>query len=126
MARGRPRLPTEKAKLIGADVKDAGRFKDRSDPKSGPIGPPPKHFDKTHKDMWREIVGEIPWLQSSDRKTLENLCALQVIIRTGDAPIAAFSAAKALLTELGATPSSRSRIKVEDDPPEDPADEFLQ
>src|SRR4051812_4328766 len=70
----RPRVPQEKARITGADIKVPARFAGRSDPKSTPLGDRSVWMSGDLRLAWisseprmDEFRAEIPWLMESDR-----------------------------------------------------------
>ena len=125
---GRPRLPDAVAKATGAAAKNPQRFTDRKPPKSKPLGPPPVDLDEAAVTAWLTFAEEIPWLEHADRTTLELASRLAAVMRTdfGSMTGAQIGHLRACLTEMGATPAARSKIKAApDDDDKDPLAEFL-
>ena len=125
---GRPRLPEKVAKATGAAAKNPQRFTDRKPPKSKPLGSPPVDLDQDAVTAWLTFADELPWLEYADRTTLELASRLTAIMRTDFASMtgAQIGHLRACLTEMGATPAARSKIKAPDDKDDsDPLAEFL-
>ena len=69
------RLPQAKAEASGAALKNPGRFKDRKAPRqTRPIGEPYARMTAEQKAVWREMVEDMPWLNSSHRVLLRLAC----------------------------------------------------
>lgn len=121
----RPRLTPEQARVMGADKRSPGRFKDRADPSTEPLGSPPQGLSAPVKEAWLELASDIPWLCRSDRHLLKLTAELAVATRRPDAPIAAYAQLRLCLSSLAATPTDRSKVSIPDDENEDPAAEFF-
>ena len=122
----RPRTPTAKAALTGADKINPGRFKPRSEPKvSGrDLGRPPAYLPATAKKAWATFADELPWLTHEDRGAVEIVSLMRAHIMDGltaDLPASFFGNYRMALSSLGATPVDRSKVhqpsKDEDDDP---------
>ena len=121
-----PRLPQEVAKVTGAVVKNAGRFKGRSSPKVKSLGPAPKRFTPEQVAIWGEFNADFPWLGRSDRRLVGLAVLLQSQIDTNpDCPVAVFAQMRMLLSAMGGTPVDRSKVQTPDENDTDPADEFI-
>ena len=123
----RPRLPAAKARALGADVVNAGRFKDRKAPKgTRPIGKPFAAMTPEQKAAWEEFAAELPWLNSSHRALLQIASVLRARLN-GDADLGvnALQTYSAVLSKLAATPVDETKVSVPDDEDEDPADAFF-
>jgi len=125
---GRPRKPLTHHQATGADRKNPQRFRDRElEPVcESPIGPPPEAFlpdaKGYHRDeakallgIWNEVVQQAEasnvGLTLADRLTVENLCRCQRTIRASTRPQSGqLAQAKAYLSELGLTPTGRTRV----------------
>ncbi|MGI3212567.1 hypothetical protein ACROSR_15815 [Roseovarius tibetensis] len=124
----RPRTPTAKARLTGADRKDPQRYAARSEPSlSGrALGKPPAYLPKTAKTAWATFADELPWLTYEDRGAVELVCLMRGRI-TDDpagATAALFGQYRLALAALGATPVDRSKLNCR--APDDEADPFAQ
>ena len=122
----RPRTPTAKAALTGADKINPGRFKPRSEPKvSGrDLGRPPAYLPATAKKAWATFADELPWLTHEDRGAVEIVSLMRAHIMDGltaDLPASFFGNYRMALSSLGATPVDRSKVHQpshdEDDDP---------
>lgn len=123
----RPRLPQAKAEVSGAALKNAGRFKDRPTAKrTRPVGEPYARMTDAQKDVWREMVAEMPWLNSSHRILLRLACYHAA--RLDDAEefgVSATQALSSILSKLGATPVDETRVNHDDGEEEDDTDRFF-
>lgn len=123
---GRPRLPQEVAKITGAVTKNAGRFKDRANPKVRSLGPAPKRYCEARKEIWDEFNDDFPWLGRSDRRLVGLAVELQFQIDTEpEVPVAVYAQMRLLLSSMGGTPVDRSKVAAPGEESEDPVDEFL-
>jgi|AntRauTorcE11898_2_1112593.scaffolds.fasta_scaffold05951_2 phage terminase small subunit len=128
----RPKTPTAKARLTGADKKHPDRFKNRAEPatQGRPIGEPLAYMDKEAKAAWRELARNLGWLEIEDRGAVEvaslAMGALRATVKAGELPTAALvSASRQALAALGATPADRSKVHVSgDDDTDDPFARF--
>ncbi len=123
----RPRTPLDAAKATGADAKNPQRYRDRKEPKVEALGEPPKHLDDEARAEWRRLAADIPWLGRSDRAIVESAALLMARRTAGDLPASLYGELRQTLTQLGATPATRSRISAPngEDEGDDPASEFL-
>lgn len=122
----RPRTPTAKAALTGADKINPGRFKARVEPKpSGRnLGRPPAYLPATAKKAWATFADELPWLTYEDRGAVEIVALMRAQIMDGltaDLPASFFGNYRMALSSLGATPVDRTKVhqpsQEEDDDP---------
>ncbi|MFO1075946.1 MAG: hypothetical protein U1E17_25225 [Geminicoccaceae bacterium] len=110
--RGRKPLPVALKLVTGNPGK---RPLNLTEPRSGELKGPPRHLTEAERSAWRELVRAAPphVLQQGDRFILETTARLLVRLRGEVAPSnTSVTAFKALLSELGLTPSSRSRLSV--------------
>lgn len=122
----RPRLPATKAEVIGAALKDAGRFKDRKAPKSRPLGQPYKQMSDAEQSAWFEFADELPWLNSGHRALLHLACRLRARLNNDpDMGVNAMQAYSAILSKLAATPVDETKVSYGGEEDEDPADKFF-
>lgn len=123
----RPRLPAAKAEVIGAAIKDAGRFKDRKPPKgTRPLGEPYKAMSDAEQIAWHEFASELPWLNSSHRALLQLACRLRARLNSDpDMGVNAMQAYSAILSKLAATPVDETKVSYGDDAETDPADAYF-
>ena len=112
----RPRTPTNVLELRGAFAKNPQRKRPNEPKPEADVGVPPKHFDESHKAIWKEIKKNSASgvMTISDRLALELLCVLVCQFRTDPA---GFSAAKmarmdSLFGKFGFTPADRSKVSV--------------
>jgi len=119
--RGRPRIPPELAAVTGTMMRNPERFVHRIESTDQldhiPIGlcPPDLAIDPASARVWQEFVAEFPWLRESDRKAVELCCIVMVHIRAQWAcghlaDTKWFSLMRQLLSLLGGTPSTISKV----------------
>lgn len=122
----RPRTPTAKAALTGADKINPGRFKPRSEPKASgrELGRPPTYLPATAKKAWATFADELPWLTYEDRGAVEIVALMRAHIMDGltaDLPASFFGNYRMALSSLGATPVDRTKVhQPSKDEPDDP------
>jgi alkylhydroperoxidase/carboxymuconolactone decarboxylase family protein YurZ len=122
----RPRLPAAKAEVAGAGLIHAGRFKDRKVSKqTRPVGEPYAKMTEAQQDAWREMVDEMPWLNSSHRRLLRVAAIISARLDDADVGINQLQTLSAVLSKLGATPVDETKVNHGDDGEEDPADKFF-
>lgn len=123
----RPRLPAAKAEVIGAAIKDAGRFKDRKPPKgTRSLGEPYKAMSEAEQVAWHEFADELPWLNSSHRALLQLACRLRARLNNDpDMGVNAMQAYSAILSKLAATPVDETKVNYGDEADQDPADRYF-
>lgn len=125
----RPRIPRAKAKLEARDKINAGRFKDRKEPKvSDVLGDPPSWLvdTKTNKarQAWLAISRDIPWLNSSHRILVATASSIYGRMMAGEeCGVQALNLLRQCLGSMGATPSDASKVTLPDDDEE--ADDIL-
>jgi len=73
------------------------------------------------KTVWAECAGDMPWLHSSHRLLLRIVCKLAARMDEGELGVQATSTLSAMLSKLGATPTSP--VLMPDRDPDD--DEFF-
>lgn len=115
------RTPTGMAKLTGAFANHPERFKDRVDPTEGkPAGMPPETLNEVERLVWFRFVMSWPWVTDADRTALTSLCRVTAIVEDATEPpkIGLLNVQRLLLSEFGATPSSRSKVMAPADPDE--------
>lgn len=122
-----PRLPSDKAKVSGADVKNPGRHADRKKPKgTRPIGEPFKGMTVDQAEAWECFKSELPWLNSSHRALLQAVCVLRARLNVDpDIGVNALTTYSAMLSKLAATPVDETKVSYGDGEEEDPADQFF-
>ena len=104
--------------MTGAAAKNPQRFRDRAEP--GSTGPP-GYLTPHAKKAWALFAAELPWLTASDRLVLEMASNIRGrFIAKQKVGVEAMKELRLLLQQMGATPASRSKVSVPDDPNEDP------
>jgi len=122
----RPRLPQAKAEVSGAALKNPGTFKARKVPKgTRAVGEPYARMTEDQSEAWREMVAEMPWLNSSHRRLLRLASVLSVRLDDPDVGVNQIQTLSAILSKLGATPVDETKVSVPDDSDEDPEDRFF-
>ena len=122
----KPRTPLAKAAVSGAIAKNAGRFKDRTAPKTTrPLGEPYATMTAEQKAAWAELQYEMPWLTSSDRIMVRLACSWVARMDKDDLGVAASGALATILSKLGATPVDVSKVKHATEEEADASDEFF-
>jgi hypothetical protein len=122
----RPRLPQDVAAATGAIVKNAGRFKGRSAPKVQPLGAPPRRFTEAQRAAWESFSVEMPWLAKPDRAVVELASRLRAAMEADpEFPISGFAQLRMCLSQMGGTPTDRSKVAAPDEETDDPAAEFF-
>ena len=121
-----PRLPQMKAEAAGAALKNPGRFKDRKISRhTRAVGEPYARMTPEQQEAWREMVDEMPWLNSSHRRLLRVAAIISARLDEADVGINQLQTLSAVLSKLGATPVDESKVMHGDDGEEDPADAFF-
>lgn len=122
----KPRIPTKKAKVTGATLKDPARFKSRKEPaNASPIGAPYKGMTPAQVKVWKECAENMPWLSAPHRLLLRQVSILAARMETDpEVGVSAMHALSAMLSKLGTTPTDESKV---DHPAgdEDPDDKFF-
>jgi hypothetical protein len=113
--RGHPRTPLAKAKATGRTVNNPGRFKDRKEHPSRPLGKPSTHLKGTALECWESFKREVTWLMERDRTIVEtaSLARASLIDNGYDAKVA--SQLLSCLSRMGATPADATRVHVTKD-----------
>ncbi len=119
------RKPTALLKSSGSFDHNRSRYATRlGEPKpTGPLGAPPKHFDKEHAALWKELAQAAPpgVLTNSDRWLVELACSLMHQLRAGTASAAALAQLTTLLGKMGMSPADRNKVQA--GPPKPEADD---
>jgi phage terminase small subunit len=116
-------VPLEKAKITGAAKLHPGRFKNRANLTTAPIGGPPSWLSPEERMAWAMFVDEIPWLTQADRVVLEVASRLRADMMASRVPsISLLNLLRQCCAQLGATPADRAKITVPNAPDAD-ADE---
>lgn len=122
----KPRLPNGKAEVLGANVKDPGRFAGRTGPKRvRPIGEPYLLMTELQKVAWAELSAECPWFNSSHRPLLRLASILIAKLDDAEVGINTMQTLSAVLSKLGATPVDESKVDHSAGETEDPSDKFF-
>ena len=120
----RPRMPNAVADLSGAAERSPGRFANRTTPNLPDVGLPPDYFDDDLCKTWFRYTREIPWLDQSHRALLTTLCVVDKEIERVTTFGKKLNAGlvtqhRIILSEMGATPASASKVNHKDDADED-------
>lgn len=119
-----PRTPVAKAKATGAAMKNPGRHKTRSDPKSTALGDPSPFLDEHGRQAWEGYKRELPWLMEADRSLVEIASSVRGRLLAGeDVGVTALSMLQSILSKMGGSPADRSKVATGDDEPKE--DEFF-
>ena len=119
-----PRTPVAKAKATGAAMKNPGRHKARSDPKSTPLGDPSIFLDEFGRQAWEGYRRELPWLMEADRSLVEIASSVRGrLLSGGEVGVTALSMLQSILSKMGGSPADRSKVTTGDDEPQE--DEFF-
>lgn len=125
----RPRTPKAKAKVIGQDEKRRTKFEARQDPVvSEGVGEPHDWLNEWAQKAWREIVEEIPWLNSSHRGHLAIAASIRGRMMKGDeCGVQALNLLRQCYGQMGATPADASKagVKPDGEGDEDPASKYF-
>ena len=119
---------------LNGTIKDhPGRYAEPTAPVACPagIGDPPVHLSVARKNIWREVVAQLPerHLQSADRFLLEIVTHLMSRLRNRKTLITKGEEALLMhaLSKLGLTPVDRQKVHIapsKSDNPRDPWAEF--
>ena len=124
---GRRKLPLDVARVTGATVRNAGRYRDSADPKVGPLGEPPEFLTAAEKAEWQSLATELPWLRRSDRCAVSIAARLSAQLAAGDLPLRMVSELRLIMSALCGTPITRGRAPASPDGPgDDPLQAFLR
>jgi hypothetical protein len=122
----RPRTPLEKAEATGRTIHDPQRFRNRKEPANKPLGEPSRTLQFNEIEVWQAFKRELPWLTEGDRALVEQASMLRARLWSGSRDMKVMGRLTSILTQLGATPATRSKVHVQSEESADPADEFLQ
>lgn len=127
----RPRTPKAKAKLTGQDKVRRKKFEARSDPVvADGVGEPFGWLDDFAKQAWKEIVSEVPWLNSSHRGHLAIAARIRGRMmdpKDVDVGVQALNLLRQCYGQMGATPADASKAgaKPNGNDEEDPAAKYF-
>ena len=120
------RKPTAVLEMSGALKKNPARGRARANEPQvdGKLGNAPSHLSDDAKKVWGEIRKRCQWVTEADWITVEEVCIMTVRMRQGGMKASDFNTLRSLLSELGMTPVSRSKVQaqaktektVDDDP----------
>lgn len=121
-----PRLPTLRAEVSGAALKDPQRHRPRKGPKARPLGEPFVRMTEAQKEAWDQFRDELPWLNGGHRALLEAACHIRARLAGGDeVGINVLQTYSSILSKLAATPVDETKVNHGDDSEEDPTDRFF-
>ncbi len=127
------RKPLHVLALNGTLKEHPGRYASRIEPVACPagIGDPPSHLSVARKNIWHELVAQLPegHLQSADRFLLEIATHLMARLRNRKTLITKGEESLLMnaLSKLGLTPTDRGKVNLlppKQDAPHDPWAEF--
>lgn len=119
-----PRQPVAKAKATGAAIKNPGRHKARTDPKTTPLGEASTFLNEHGQQAWEGYRRELPWLLESDRSLVEIAASVRGRLLGGeDVGVTALSMLQSILSKMGGSPADRSKVASPNEEPEE--DEFF-
>jgi hypothetical protein len=124
----RPRTPKAKAKVTGQSAVRRKKFDERVEPKvAGDVGEPFVWLNENAQKAWREIIAEVPWLNSSHRGFLAIAASIRGRMIAGEeCGVQALNLLRQCYGQMGATPADASKAGVKpDEESEDPANEFF-
>jgi hypothetical protein len=120
------RLPSVKAKMTGADLKNPSRFLNRGDPPTARLGAPSAWMKEGQIAAWEAFQREIPWLAESDRTLLEIAVTIRARLIAGEeVGVQALNLLRQALGQMGGTPADRTRIEMPEEVIDDPTDRFF-
>ena len=125
--KGRPRKPVEVLEANGAFEKNPQRRRDPPPKSNHPAGDPPEYLNAVEKQIWHELVMDIPMgvATAPDRGALGCLCMLEYLKRNRNIKVIELNVLIKLYSLFGLTPADRTRVTaapLEKD--DDPLDEF--
>ena len=119
-----PRTPAAKAEATGAALKNPARHRDRSEPKTTPLGKASAFLSSHGVEAWEGYRRELPWLMEADRSLVEIAASVRGRLLAGDdVGVTALSMLQSMLSKMGGSPADRSKVTVPDD--DAPEDEFF-
>src|SRR5688572_2319239 len=123
-----PRTPLAKAEVSGAAAKNPQRFRNRKASNAGPLGEPYARMTEAQKTVWREMAGDMPWLNAGHRILVRLACVMVAKMdadEDGEIGVSATHALSGILSKLGATPVDESKVNHAGGEEEDPTDKFF-
>jgi hypothetical protein len=119
------RLPSLKAEVSGAALRNPSRYKDRPAPSGmGPLGDPDPTLTPAQQAAWRQYAA-MPWLDASHRTLVRIAAILTARLDDPGVGLNVVATLSAILSKLGATPVDAGKVTklVKDD--DDPLDRFF-
>lgn len=122
----RPRTPKAKAEVIGQADKQKTKFNKRKEPVvNDDIGEPFDWLKPFAKQAWKDMVSEIPWLNSSHRTHLGIAATIRGRMM-GDSNeevgVQALNLLRQCLGQMGATPADATKVTLPNNDEEDEDD----
>lgn len=122
----KPRTPVAKAKAAGREIVNAGRYKNRKEPRADCLGAPPSWMAKDQAMIWEQFAKELSWLNGSHRALLEIATSIRVrVVRGEDVGVQALNLLRQCLGQMGATPADATKVTMPDETDEAPEDKFF-
>lgn len=125
----KPRTPIAKAKVAGRDAVNPGRFKDRKEPSSSPLGGPSSWMKTELQHVaWEAFRKEMPWLMESHRAHVEIAAKIRARLMADDAEevgIQALNLLRQCIGQMGGNPADASKVAVPDGEADEPEDRFF-
>lgn len=125
----RPRTPKAKAEVTGQAKVRRKKFEGRNEPSApSDVGDPHTWLNENAQKAWREIVDEIPWLNSSHRGHLSIAASIRGRMMAGDeCGVQALNLLRQCYGQMGATPADASKVGAQPngDEDEDPAKKYF-
>lgn len=120
-----PRSPSPLAyiKMSGAAVKNPGVYRGLEEANSPPLGDPTEGTGPGAAAEWRRFQEEVPWLKECHRAVMEIASSVRADVRGGRAKASDMRLLLSILSAIGATPATESRVRSSSDPDEED-DEF--
>ena len=83
----RQKTPIAAAKLTGQIEKRPERYRDRLDPPTNDLGPPPGDLSPAVVAVWIDLIDEMPWLCRGDKCIVGLAARLSALTQAPDCPI---------------------------------------
>ena len=109
----RPKTPHQLAVITGRTLHDPGRHRGGKGPASPPLGNPSAWMTKAQKVAFRSIKKELFWLEEADRCLVEIAACLRARLQSGEeVGVNALNSLRLCLSQMGATPADRGKVRV--------------
>lgn len=124
----RPRKPRALADITGYSAQHPERFREkpRATVTTEPVGDPYDWLTSEAQDAWRELAGNLPWLNYSNRSILGLTAHLAGRMRLGTLPDSGMNLLRLCLGSLGATPADFAKVGWSQPTADEPGDEFFR